>query len=51
MSNLVKEITNIQTFELLEERLGIRISGIYAVVAGSDDYFTVKITASCEKEI
>ena len=44
MSDLVKEITNIQTFELLEERLGIRISGIYAVLTGSDDYY-VTITA------
>lgn len=32
MSNLIKKITNIQRFELLEERLGIAISGVNAVL-------------------
>ena len=46
MSNLVKEITNIQTFELLEERLGIRIAGIHAtIVDGGSNGFFLSINA------
>ncbi len=45
MGQFIREITNIQTYELIEERFGIHISGITASMVLEGDKYYVKINA------